>query len=164
MIKDIQMKWIFSLGLWMIFGLSYACELVFVSLDNPNTVLMASNIASGLFFKSNCARTIEKTREKIEKETEVLLSAWNLCPTQTINLLTQQDVIQARLILVLTATEKKQLDTLYPLYRHKIHVMSECARIAPVSQKNSVRQVREHLFRAENVISANGWKCMKKGL
>lgn len=156
------MKWLYSMILLTFSDLGLGCSVVFVSYDNPNTVFMASNIASGLFFKSTCARIIKPVKEPILSETKNLMTDWNLSAIPTISTLNSDDLRQADIILVMMAEDKKKLETLYPDFSDKIDVMSECAGIGSIKANPSLSEARQHLFETENIISENGWKCLNK--
>jgi len=156
------MKWLYSMVLLMFSGLGMGCSVVFVSYDNPNTLFMASNIASGLFFKSTCVRTIAPVKKPLLSETKKLMTDWNLSAMPTISTLNSDDLRQADMILVMMAEDKKKLENLYPDFSDKIDVMSECAEIGSTMANPSLSESRQHLFKAEDMISANGWKCLNK--
>ncbi|NDH08767.1 MAG: hypothetical protein EBY16_03990 [Gammaproteobacteria bacterium] len=154
------MKWLCSFMIWIFSSLTCACELMFVSSEDANAVFMASNIASGLFFKSTCARTM-KEPQAISADTKASMAAWNLSKSPEIRPLTNDEVQQAKMIFVLSIDEQRKLQDLYPNISQKIEVLSTCAGMTSTMNEKNHLALRGQLFRAEDMLSANGWKCLK---
>ena len=155
------MKWLCSFMIWISSSLACACELIFVSTDNADVVFMASNIASGLFFKSTCARTM-KAPKAISGDSKVLMAAWNLSKSPHISTLTNDEVQHAKMIFVMSVTEQQELQSLYPYFSNKIQVLSACSGMTWRMPEQSTTVLRGQLFKAEDMLSANSWKCLKK--
>jgi len=153
------MKAFLYLGLCLISGLGFGCQVVFVSQNNSNQVLLASAMAKDLFFKSACAKVIDASSKSKSSEASQLMDEWNLTPTE-VETLNIQDLESASLILTMTEEEKIHLQAKYPEYQAKIEDLSHCAGSNDKPIKNDLETFRQDVFQFEDIISTQKWQCL----
>lgn len=104
--------------------------------------------------------TMPKT--SIKDITKSLMATWNLEANPKISMVTRTELQQAEMIMVISPQDQQELRRLYPLLRNNIHVLYECAGMTRHKLQPSNALLREELFKAEDMLSANAWKCLKK--
>ncbi|NBX84056.1 MAG: hypothetical protein EBQ95_00430 [Gammaproteobacteria bacterium] len=145
--------------------ISYA-QILFVCDGNTGRSYMANQIAHYFLYYPSSSRGLDVKSTMVEPNAKEALKEWNIDAPYTPQQISEDDIIAADKVLTMTAKQLKTLKNQYPKYQKKIEMISVCAGFSSIDvvdpyghDLSFYKNVRDQIYKYEQLISANNWKC-----
>jgi protein-tyrosine-phosphatase len=129
---------------------------------------MANQIANYFLYYPSFSRGLHVKSTMVETYAKEALMEWNIDSPHTPQQISEADIVAAEQVLTMTAKQLKTLKNQYPKYQKKIEMISVCAGFSPIDvvdpyghDLSYYEKVRDQIYKYEQVVSANGWKCKR---